>query len=123
MQALAWKLLQDLESKSLGTAEVEKDSVKRSWQRMVKKGLQMSLKDFGNSEEYRRDKEYVKGLMSLRVKQTKSDWEKARETYRQKKEELRVKMTSCGKLNQYKKRMKEIHESYVRQYKQGREKT
>ena len=59
MQALAWKLLGQLEARKVGTAEVEADSLKRSWQREVKKGYQKGMKEFRNSECYRRDKKYV----------------------------------------------------------------
>ena len=68
MQALAWKLLQELEDEKIGTNEVESLAAKRKWQREVKKGTEQSFKEFSKRVD-RRDQEYVCGLMKLRAGQ------------------------------------------------------
>ena len=72
MQSLAWQLLKNLEKKKIGTHEIEFESLRRSWQREVKKGYDRDIKEFGRSMIHRRDKEYVVGLLKLRSVQ---DWE------------------------------------------------
>ena len=122
MQALAWKLLGQLEARKVGTAEVEADSLRRSWQREVKKGYQKGMKEFKNSDSYRRDKEYVKGLMSLRTNQAKSDWMEARTQYRKLKDAVKNKFEAAGQAGKTKSKMKAMVRKYNEMYKEGRDK-
>ena len=73
MQALAWRLLRELEEEGIGTNEVEIEALRRSWQREAKKGYRYGIKEFENSEAYVRDEQYVKGLLNLRASQAKED--------------------------------------------------
>ena len=119
-QSLAWRLLRDLEERRLGTNEVEADSLKRAWNRSVKKGYQNGIKEFRDSGEYKRDKEYVRGLIHLRAEQAKVDWSEARRIYREKKEKLKRECESRSKNNLYKATIKKIRNKFQSVYEQGR---
>ena len=104
----------------MGTNEVEADSLRREWNRSVKKGYQNGIKEFKNSGEYKRDKEYVRGLIHLRSEQAKADWSGARRKYGEKKEQLKRACESQGKGNLYKATIKKIRKQFQSVYEQGR---
>ena len=121
MQALAWQLLRNLERKGIGTHEIEFDSLKRSWQREVKKGYDKDLKEFGRSLVHRRDQEYVKGLLRLRAEQAKQDWEQCREKYRTEKKELQKTSQSLKKENLMRREHRKMVDYYSKMHREGTE--
>ena len=120
MQALAWNLLKDLKEEGIGTNEVEMESLKRSWQREVKKGYCESLKKFKDTEGYRRDLKYVMGLLDLRIDQARSDWEEARRQYREQKKHVLNAEGDQKIKNWMKKEYRRMTRNYRKRYEEGR---
>ena len=121
MQALAWQLLRKLEEMGIGTHEVEFESMKRSWQREVKKGYEKDLREFGRSMVHRRDKEYVKGLLKLRAEQAKQDWEHCKKKHRTEKKDLKEAAKRLKKESLLKREIKKMVNHYDWVYQQGKE--
>ena len=121
MQALAWQLLKNLEEKGIGTHEIEFESLKRSWQREVKKGYEKDLREYGRSMIHRRDQKYVKGLLRLRALQARSDWEQCKKTYRTEKMELKKAARRLGLENRLKRELKKMVCHYGQEYNRRKE--
>ena len=109
-----------LEVGGLGTNEIEKDSLKRTWNRMVKNRFQGSIKKMERSSQYKRDIQYVKGLLKLRKEQAREDWESARAEYRKEKESLRRRCQNESQVNRFKREMKKMSDHYNEVYKDGK---
>ena len=70
---LSWKLLQDMKMKSIGVNEVEAEAWRREANREAKKGKERP--DKKERWKRKRNKEYIRKQMELRVGQAKEDWE------------------------------------------------
>ena len=116
MQSLAWALLRDLEEQGVRTNEVEKEALKRSWNREVKKGFSGSMEEYEKSEIFRRDEKYVSGLLNLRAGQAKEDWATARTFYKKQKAEVMRKAKEENCLNWAKSEMKRLVKHYKEVY-------
>ena len=120
MQALAWKLLRELEDEGIGTNEVKMESLRRSWQREAKKGYKYGVKEFEDSEAYERNEEYVRGLLNLRAKQAKEDWESARKDYRELRKKLEEGSRESQSYNFIRNQIKRTVKHYIEIYETGR---
>ena len=121
LQALAWKLLQELEDSGVGTNEVENEAAKRKWNREVKKGMMQSFKEFSKRVD-RRDQEYVGGLLKLRARQAREDWLEEKTRYRKMRSCLQESAKKCGLQNKYKTGIRKIIDDHRELYKRGRKK-
>ena len=120
-QALAWRLLKDLEERRVGTNEIERKALVRSWQREAKKGMLEDFKEFGRKWESR-DEKYVCGLLSLRSEQAKEDWLEAKRGQRKEKEALVKMAEGTSKKNWVRRELKRMVDHYSRVYERSREK-
>ena len=120
-QALAWRLLKDLEERRVGTNEIERKALVRSWQREAKKGMLEDFKEFGRKCESR-DEKYVCGLLSLRSEQAKEDWLEAKRGQRKEKEALVKMAEGTSKKNWERRELKRMVDHDSRVYERSREK-
>ena len=107
-QANAVKLLSNLEEIGIGLNQVEVDGWKRSNERKGKKGIERKEEKFKERNKEERDVGYIRGIMNLRKRQAKEDWEKSRKEYRKEKEKLMSQAKSEKEKNQMKRIIKKV---------------
>ena len=112
-------MLRELENKKLGTNQVEAQSITRQWEREAKKGYQKPRRGFQKDKLFKRDQEYIAGLMKLRSDQARSDWLAIRKEFRELKADLGRISRSVGKSNHLRREVKKMTEKYRVVYAKG----
>ena len=120
MQALAYKLLEDLEKAGVGTGQVEAEAWARTVQRENKKGRRLDRR-YKNRVAELRDQRYIVGLLKLRSAQAKEDWKKERENFRRQREWLEKNATGIREKNLVKREMISLSKENCQTFKRGKE--
>ena len=106
----------DLRQQGVGTNEIEKNDMRRNLERQRKNGLQPEEEGMENCQ---RNELSIKKQLSIRVQETKEDWRKAKEKFRNERAKVMATALKEGKAGKIKKELKRIDKYNNHQYQKG----